>query len=255
MAPKRKRNVISIYNKLELIQKRKKGQSLQQLADNYGIGTSTVSDIIKSASKLEKFTESIESEQGTKQRKSMKRADNINLENIIYEWFIQKRSLGEPISGPILMAKAADINTKIGGNHDFKATEGWLMRFKNRHGIRQLTLHGESLEADTDAANLFKTDLEEKIKRLNLNRDIVYNADETGLFWRTLPNKTLAARNEESAHVHKVIKERITVLVCANASGTHRLPLLIIGKSKKPRCFKNINMEALPVKYEAQKRA
>lgn len=41
-------------------------------------------------------------------------------------------------------------------------------------------------------------------------------------------------------------------MCCANASGTSRLPLLLIGKSKKPRCFKNVNMNALPVHYYAQ---
>lgn len=42
-------------------------------------------------------------------------------------------------------------------------------------------------------------------------------------------------------------------MVCSNASGTHALPLLVIGKSKKPRCFKNI--ACLPVTYRGQKSA
>ncbi|GFY47148.1 jerky-like protein [Trichonephila inaurata madagascariensis] len=42
-------------------------------------------------------------------------------------------------------------------------------------------------------------------------------------------------------------------MVCANASGTHSLPLLVIGKSKKPRCFKNVSCHPTP--YKAQKSA
>ncbi|KAK0062605.1 jerky protein, partial [Biomphalaria pfeifferi] len=42
-------------------------------------------------------------------------------------------------------------------------------------------------------------------------------------------------------------------MVCANVSGTHTLPLLVIGKSKKPRCFKNVS--CLPTLYKAQKSA
>ena len=30
-----------------------------------------------------------------------------------------------------------------------------------------------------------------------------------------------------------------TVLVCANMSGTEKLPLLVIGRFAKPRCFQN----------------
>lgn len=50
-------------------------------------------------------------------------------------------------------------------------------------------------------------------------------------------------------------KQRVTAMVCANASGTNRLPLVLIGTAKKPRCFKGTNMNALPVHYYDQKNA
>ncbi|GBO15463.1 hypothetical protein AVEN_90739-1 [Araneus ventricosus] len=37
------------------------------------------------------------------------------------------------------------------------------------------------------------------------------------------------------------MKDRVTILGCANASGLHRVKLTLVEKSKKPRCFKNIN--------------
>lgn len=42
-------------------------------------------------------------------------------------------------------------------------------------------------------------------------------------------------------------------MICANSSGTHRIPLLVIGKSKKPKCFKHA--KNLPVVYRSQKKA
>ena len=36
---------------------------------------------------------------------------------------------------------------------------------------------------------------------------------------------------------------------CANVTGSIKLPLLFIGKSKRPRCFKNTNMDSFPVIY------
>ena len=44
-------------------------------------------------------------------------------------------------------------------------------------------------------------------------------------------------------------------LQCANASGTHRLPLAVINKSAKPRCFKHMDMNVLPVHYLSQKKS
>jgi hypothetical protein len=43
------------------------------------------------------------------------------------------------------------------------------------------------------------------------------------------------------------------VLTCANAAGTHRLDLLVIGKSRRPRALKNVT--SLPVQYKSQTNA
>lgn len=42
------------------------------------------------------------------------------------------------------------------------------------------------------------------------------------------------------------------MLVGANMSGTEKLPLLVIGKSANPRCFKN---KKLPVAYMSNKKS
>ncbi len=50
-------------------------------------------------------------------------------------------------------------------------------------------------------------------------------------------------------------KERVTLLACSNAAGTCRLPLMFIHTSAKPRCFKHMDMNSLPVHYYLQKKA
>src|SRR3990170_1965081 len=47
----------------------------------------------------------------------------------------------------------------------------------------------------------------------------------------------------------------MSVLFCANATGSHKLRSLVIGKSLNPRCFKNFNKSALSVIYRANKKA
>lgn len=145
----------------------------------------------------------------------------------------------EPISGPLLCEKALDFNQKLNGPLDFKASSEWLSKFKQRHGIRQLDVQGESLSGDDVASEAFVKTFKETVVNAGFSRDDVYNADETGVNWRSLPRKSLASRNETRAPGYKVSKDRVTAMVCANASGTHSIPMLLIGKSKKPRCFKN----------------
>jgi hypothetical protein len=89
------------------------------------------------------------------------------------------------------------------------------------------------------------------IRRRYADSDI-FNGDETGLFYRLTPDRTLQFKGEKCSG-GKHSKERITAWVCANMDGSEKKKLFIIGKSKSPRCFKNVTK--LPVTYEANKRA
>ncbi|GBM93028.1 Jerky -like [Araneus ventricosus] len=93
------------------------------------------------------------------------------------------------------------------------------------------------------------------IVKKKLTADQIYNCDETGLHWGALPTKTLAAENEAVVPGRKQMKDRVKILGYANASDSHRVELTLVGKSKKPSCFKNINKTALPVHYMHQESA
>lgn len=139
----------------------------------------------------------------------------------------------------------------LNGDPNFKATTGWLQRFKSRHGIRELDIQGERLSADVASAENFKKTFNEFCKAGGFEPKNIYNADETGLNWKKLPTKSLVSKRETAAPGYKASKARITAMVCANSTGDHRLPLLIIGKAKQPRCFRGISK--LPVVYKNQK--
>jgi len=78
-----------------------------------------------------------------------------------------------------------------------------------------------------------------------------YNADETGLYYCAMPEHTDLFK-KGSAEGFKSLKERVTVLCCANVKGEKR-DLLVIGKSKNPRCFKGVR--SLPVDYYSNAKA
>jgi len=81
---------------------------------------------------------------------------------------------------------------KIG---DFKASTHWLENFKNRHGIKFRTEQGEAAAVDLEKVE----DWRQKVLNDALTKysaDDVFNADETGLFWRLMPNKTLAFKGK-----------------------------------------------------------
>ena len=80
----------------------------------------------------------------------------------------------------------------------------------------------------------------------------VFNMDETGLFYRLQADHSLATKQPEG---RKQDKERLTVVICCNEDGSEKIPLWIIGKYEKPRCFNNVNMNSLDCQYRANKKA
>lgn len=66
-----------------------------------------------------------------------------------------------------------------------------------------------------------------------------------------LQNKRLSFQRKHVNYAKKS-EERITVFVCANRTGTEKKKMLLIRKSKAPRCFKS--SQVLPVTYTPNKK-
>ena len=79
----------------------------------------------------------------------------------------------------------------------------------------------------------------------------IFNADEFGLFYNTLPDKSMNLKSEDCVG-GKCSKVRLTGLPAASATG-EKLPMFVIGKSKKLRRFNGV--QNLPFRYRAQNKS
>lgn len=83
--------------------------------------------------------------------------------------------------------------------------------------------------------------------------DDIFSADETGLYYKAYPEKGYCV---EGSHLPggKKAKDCITVLLLAIMSRTEKHPLLVVGKSKKPRCYP-ADPKLRPVDYDHSQNA
>ena len=132
----------------------------------------------------------------------------------------------------------------------FTASQGWLDGWKNRHGTILTHISGEKMSPNQSVAGELVTTFIEAIKSNVFVPDQVCNMDEMGLNFKMLSNKTFS-----SGHESPIFARRITVGICSTASGTHKLPLFVIGKSAMPCAFKNFNISSLPVYHRSQNSA
>ena len=111
-------------------------------------------------------------------------------------------------------------------------------------------MSGEAASAKDIDTSEWEATLQKILEDYN-PRDI-FNADETGLFYKCLPSKSLTFQGQACSG-QKAPKERVSLLCAANMDGSEKLPLLMIGKFGQPRCFKSIR--TLPVTYRHNKKA
>ena len=167
----------------------------------------------------------------------------------MFKWLLVVRSRDVAVSALVFKTKAIEFAEKM-NLKNFKAPDGWLDYRKKRFNVTFKTVSGES-NACTDemVAPWDQITLPPILSKYDLNQ--MYNADEFGLFYRAQPNKFLHLNNE-NCDVGKHSKLRLTGLTAANEVG-EKLPLLVISKSNKPRCFKDI--KHLPCQYRSQKKS
>ena len=244
---RRERKQFSFELKYRILQELGRGRKKSDVAKQFGISLSTLSTFIKDAPRVES---GITSATFNPVRKRLRTAKHEDIDDAVYIWFQDVRSKNIPISGPLLREKAVEYSRAL-GHDDFQASVGWLNRFRDRYGIRAKVLCGESGDAPTAQANEWK---EAGIKDIISEYDVddVYNADETALFYQLLPEGSLTVSGD-ACEGGKKSKQRLTALLCCHASGSDQRKLLMIGKSVRPHCLKNV--KSSPYQYRGDKKA
>ncbi len=179
-----------------------------------------------------------------------RKTDYDELNRLTWEWSCTARSKGVPVTGRLIQEKALMLSLEM-GHDDFTASNGWLQCFQKRHNIRSAVLHGEAASVSEDTVADWKQRLPSICEGYELAD--IFNADETGLFYRTLPDRSMVLKGH-SCHGGKRAKDRITVLLACSATGEKLRPL-VIGKANNPRCFKGYDKHQLPVMYFADRKA
>lgn len=101
----------------------------------------------------------------------------------------------------------------------------------------------------------FLATLKTIIERGNYPSDLVFNVDETSLFWKRMPKHTFLSREQKRPPGFKAAKDRLILLLGANANGDFKLKPLLVYHSKNPKAIKGISKSTLTVIWESNKKS
>ncbi|XP_051161469.1 jerky protein homolog-like [Leptopilina boulardi] len=172
-------------------------------------------------------------------RRILKQSDEKYVDDAMAKWFEQVRDRDESISGKIIQDKALFFNEKLNGPKAFKASSGWIHKFKQRCGIQYIQKKEGN---NSESIQYFSQVLREKIELENLSLENIYNADETGIHWKIPDFCTTSIETSEMkvSNRNEEICNRVTALFCSNATGNHQIPLLVIGEEESPNCLTDL---------------
>ncbi|XP_033229551.1 tigger transposable element-derived protein 4-like [Belonocnema kinseyi] len=209
--------VLTLKEKVDVIKYYKSEKcGVHKLAEQFYIEKTQAAETVKNKDKIIEmwFDNRNEKQCG----KTSLNGAGIFVDSVVFESFCIVRAHNVPGSSPLIQNKALEVAKEVGAS-DFKASNGWLEKFRVRHKISYKTVCAESAAVNVDTVDGW-------IKKL--------------------PSETCSGT--------KSSKERLTVLLCAYVHGEKEKPL-VIDKAAKPRFFKGLGVKNFPVHCKHNKKS
>ncbi|XP_067140790.1 tigger transposable element-derived protein 1-like [Centruroides vittatus] len=200
-----KRKFICLQTKIEILDRIKNHEQIADIGRHFNLNESTIRSIKQSE---EKIRNSVPSGSSIFAKNvAHPRAPIIEkMEQALILWVEDMNKKLLPLNKSTLKHKALkilDYLKQMGQSSadeisvKFMASNSWFEKFKKRHSLHNIHIQGEKTSADEDAAKKYPAELADIIQTKSYLADQVFNADETGLSWEKMPNRTYISKNEK----------------------------------------------------------
>ncbi|XP_013787899.1 tigger transposable element-derived protein 7-like [Limulus polyphemus] len=181
---------LSLKEKIKVLERMDVGASMHNVCEEFGIKTSTFSDIKKSGYKIKVHALSLEdSSSSNKTQKRINPAKYSNWDQAVYKWYKQELPSGINIRGVDIQNAAASLAQDL-NNEGFTASSGWLFHIWARLCLVNRKVAGKSASSDHNSVEPLRKWVEKVMGDLQLLMAQLYNRDKTCLFWKAVPTNT-----------------------------------------------------------------
>lgn len=204
MAPiKKSRQALNLSTKKTILDQLDNGVKASALAGQYNVTKSAISKIKSKKSEILSVVR--QQIPGSSDKKTLSKGEHPELETMLYSWFLEQRKNNVMVDGHILRTKAAEIfeSDKNGKGETFKASDGWLSRFKQRYGLKFSRIDGEmGMFCQTELDDIVKSDATDENEG-NLMENVLIeiedsSSDDDDMTWNMPPEGNTFATEEMS---------------------------------------------------------
>ncbi|XP_053413462.1 PRKR-interacting protein 1 isoform X2 [Nycticebus coucang] len=221
----KKRKTITMEKKVEIIKRSERGETPSSIGRAFAYSRSTIATILKDKGRIMEHVKGhtpMNATIITKQRSGL----IIEMERLLIIWIQDQNQRNMPVSLPLVQEKARSLfndlkaaRTACEGDckEEFVASRGWFNRFKERANLHNIKARDGAATANVRATSDFPKTWEDIVDKGGYLPDQIFNVDETGSFWKKMPEKTYILKEEESTSGHETSKDRLTLLLGGNA--------------------------------------
>ncbi|XP_060819667.1 tigger transposable element-derived protein 2-like [Bombus pascuorum] len=227
---------LTIEKKNEILQKLESDQTPINAAIKYNISLNAVSEIYEQREEI------------INHFKIKGRPAQIqDIEGILYQWCIGCEKNNIKLTIAEIRRRAMEFNETLNGDPSFIASLNWAKSFMRRYNINQED-DDKILTPSKNSVNDFRIRFKQLLEEEDIIFPNVYNASYTPLLWKAVPERTWIFQNENN-DCPQMYKDHVITFLCANVTGTHKLPVLIIGRNGKTVGSYNLNINASSTTY------
>ncbi len=174
---------------LDWYHKNKKNQSktaehFTPIYPNLQIKQPRISKWVKNEAKIREQWEQA-NHKSDRTAKRARQTEHPEVSEMMYLWVSKAMGDGILVTGEVLRQKWNAFADLVGILQEdrLKLSNGWLARFKERNGLKEMKRHGEAASANADTVETERKRIQELIKKYGYRLRDIFNMDETGLFY------------------------------------------------------------------------
>ncbi|KAF0696961.1 Aste57867_12321 [Aphanomyces stellatus] len=212
---KRKRVVVSLYQKQQVLHRLDNGEKPVDIAALLGISRQQISDIKKNKERIMRFCGDAK-HLASLRRKTLKVADDEAypaVERELYRWMITEKCQAKPVTHEALHQKAAELLAQVTGNVPVKneesstwpgVTPAWMKSFKKRYGIKELAGPMPTYDVEEGAINMGMPLESNEELNLNIMSNVHANLNTLGEMGISMESQDLSATYGQAASAKDV---------------------------------------------------
>jgi len=117
--------------------------------------------------------------------KRARQTEHPEVSEMMYLWVSKAMGDGILLTGEVLRQKWTKFANLAGIPEDerLKLSNGWLGRFKERNGLKEVKRHGEAGSSNAETVEKERKRMQDLIRESGYELRNIFNMDETGLFY------------------------------------------------------------------------